>query len=200
MRGGGQNLKHFCWKINSGSNISPHSLKDREKFTNNPNVDNISFLIMSDINNYGKFKLSNTFSRFSSKNYINKEFISEKIFSKNAIIIGSSGQGSLKNHRCIWMSEKKFMASSVLTVIQVNERLIHPYLVFYQLLNLKTEDIAWDRGYPGIKTENIENIKIQRYSVNKEDEIISKISKILQLEKKLFKLRSELSTELYHLD
>ena len=189
-------LKDFCLKIFQKNNFAPNSEKDVNKFEQENTDNNYPFLMMSDINNNGINTINNNFSRVTSQNYIKKEYVNnEYLFPKGSVIIGSSGQGAFKDHRAIWMSNKKFVPSSTLTVLVPDLNKIDMYLFYYITLTIKIEKMSYDRGYPGIKPYEIENISlddIYSFAKNNFNEIKTNLKNIIKNELNNYKLKNNL--------
>lgn len=86
-----------------------------------------------------------------------------KIVPPGTVLIGTSGQGSLKNHRALLEREACF--SSTLTAITLKENspiTSHTLFAFFILYDLK--NLAYDEGYPGFRKSIIEQIEIPKES------------------------------------
>ena len=103
------------------------------------------------------------------------------LFSKNTILIPTTGKASLKNHRALLGIDA--YATSTLTGIEAKEEKIHPFVLFYFFLNFDIEQITYDLGYPGITTSILRSVPIPNYSGRRRREIISRVKDAVELHK-----------------
>ena len=101
------------------------------------------------------------------------------LFRKGAILIPTSGKASLKNHRALLDIDA--YATSTLTGILSKDDGIHPFYLFYFLLNFDVELCTYDLGYPGISVDTLKRVPIPKISYNKQKPIIEKVSRMVDL-------------------
>lgn len=113
------------------------------------------------------------------------------LFPKNTILIPKSGKTVLKNHRGV-LGCPAYVVSHFACILPNMEK-INPYYLFYCFLRIDANDLLLNEGYPSIRKGEFENISIPYPSIEKQNEIGSKIEKIVGLKKQIISLSREMN-------
>ena len=105
------------------------------------------------------------------------------LFPKNTILIPTSGKSTLLNHRAM-LGSPAYVASTI-TCIEAKSDRVHPYCLFYFFLTFDAEKVCYDLGYPGISNKVMEKLPIPNYAEREQDDIITRISELVEITAKL---------------
>ena len=165
-------LLHELCIIKKGINLSPN--KEPIHFSYEYNKNTLPFYMAEDLSRYHI-----NYSLLESRQYLQEQYINKKnIIPKHSILIVTSGQSSLKNHRAITEKESIISSTIIAFILKKNATIDFKYL-FTFFLNFNFKDITYDYGYPGTTLDILENIKIPL----KDEKIIKQVKYFDDLKK-----------------
>ena len=145
-------LKELC-TIKTGINLSPN--KEPMYFSYEYNEKTLPFYMAEDLS-----RNHINYSLLESRQYLQQQYINQKnIIPANSVLMVTSGQSSLKNHRAITEKESIISSTVVAFVLKKDASIDFKYL-FTFFLNFNFKDITYDYGYPGTTRDILGNIKI----------------------------------------